>query len=230
MEATAPSSPTPIRSTTEPATPPRGAREAAAGGGSISSDFNTFVKLLTTELKQQDPLNPMDSSEFAVQLATFATVEQQALTNRRLDALAGTLAEQTNTGYAGWVGMRALAAAPALFDGTPVTAAPDIVGDAEAAVLVVRDSGGREVRRSALPLDAGRVQWPGLDQAGREVPPGTYTLRVESYAGGKRIADRPAQVFGGIAELRVAEDGPVLILDSGVGLAPDEITALAPPR
>ena len=207
-----------------------GAPGSAAGGASISTDFNTFVKLLTTELKQQDPLNPMDSSEFAVQLATFANVEQQTLTNQRLDALGGTLADQTDAGYAGWVGMRALARAPAYFDGTPVEAAPAIAQGAEAAVLVVRDSAGREVRRSAVPLDAERLQWAGLDQTGREVPPGKYTLTVESYTGGTRIAERPAQIYGTITEIRMEEGGPVLMLAGGARLRPNEITALAARR
>jgi len=54
----------------------------------ILNDFNTFVTMLTVQIKNQDPLNPMESSEFAVQLATFAGVEQQVRTNDLLREIA----------------------------------------------------------------------------------------------------------------------------------------------
>ena len=51
---------------------------AETGGNSaLSSDFETFLRMLTTQLQNQDPLNPVDSADFAVQLATFSSVEQQ---------------------------------------------------------------------------------------------------------------------------------------------------------
>ena len=60
---------------------------AASGGGFSSAgagagaDFQTFLTMLTAQLKNQDPLSPMESTDFAIQLATFAGVEQQALGN-----------------------------------------------------------------------------------------------------------------------------------------------------
>ena len=50
-------------------------------------DFETFVKMLTTQLKNQDPLDPMDSANFASQLAAFSSVEQQVLTNNHLETI-----------------------------------------------------------------------------------------------------------------------------------------------
>jgi hypothetical protein len=55
----------------------------------LGSDFETFLKMLTTQMKNQDPLNPVESSEYAVQLATFSSVEQQVLTNDLLTRLIG---------------------------------------------------------------------------------------------------------------------------------------------
>lgn len=61
---------------------------AASGArGQISSDFQTFLKMLTAQIQNQDPLNPTPSDEFAVQLATFSSVEQQVRTNDLLVAL-----------------------------------------------------------------------------------------------------------------------------------------------
>jgi len=72
-------------------------------------------------MQNQDPLNPVDSSDYAVQLATFSGVEQQVLTN---DLLRGLAAQNGTAGLAqmaNWVGMEARAVAPAFFDGAPIT-------------------------------------------------------------------------------------------------------------
>ena len=62
--------------------------QGQAGSASvISSDFETFLKMLTAQMENQDPLNPMDSADYAVQLATFSSVEQQVLTNDLLQAM-----------------------------------------------------------------------------------------------------------------------------------------------
>lgn len=55
----------------------------------LSSDFETFLKMLTTQMENQDPLNPVDSAEFAMQLATFSGVEQQIRTNDILADMVG---------------------------------------------------------------------------------------------------------------------------------------------
>ena len=54
---------------------------APSSNSALSSDFETFLKMLTVQMENQDPLNPVDSADFAVQLATFSSVEQQVLTN-----------------------------------------------------------------------------------------------------------------------------------------------------
>ena len=60
---------------------------AANAAGTISSDFETFLRLLTTQMQNQDPLNPMESTEFASQLAQFSAVEQQVRSNELLVGL-----------------------------------------------------------------------------------------------------------------------------------------------
>ena len=73
---------TPAASTTKTAT-----TEQPTATSTLSGDFNTFLKLLTTQLENQDPLQPMDSTEFIAQLASFSSVEQQIGTNTRLDEM-----------------------------------------------------------------------------------------------------------------------------------------------
>ena len=108
-----------------------------AATSEISSDFETFLRMLTVQMQNQDPLNPVDSSDYAVQLATFSGVEQQVLTN---DLLRGLAAQNGTAGLAqmaSWVGMEARAVGPAYFDGAPITVAPEPASFATSAQLLM---------------------------------------------------------------------------------------------
>src|SRR6478735_928261 len=70
------------------------ATSAQEAGGQLNADFNFFLKMLTTQLTNQDPSEPMDTSQMSQQIATFSGVEQQVQTNSRLDKL---LASNTST-------------------------------------------------------------------------------------------------------------------------------------
>ena len=78
----------------------------------ISSDFDTFLKMLTTQIKNQDPTNPMDSADFAVQLATFSGVEQQVRTNDLLGDLGAQFGVMGMSQLGAWVGQEARAPGP----------------------------------------------------------------------------------------------------------------------
>src|SRR3954463_3014533 len=81
MTTTAPTSSTPAPTTPVSATP------APNAMAQLSSNFDTFLTLLTTQLKNQDPTSPMDSNQFTQQLVQFSQVEQQIQTNTNLDNL-----------------------------------------------------------------------------------------------------------------------------------------------
>jgi flagellar basal-body rod modification protein FlgD len=95
-----------ITSTTT-ATQTAAAPAAATAKTPISSDFETFLLMLTTQMQNQDPLNPIESADFAVQLATFSGVEQQVKTNDLLQSLAQQMGIMGMSQLAGWVGMEA---------------------------------------------------------------------------------------------------------------------------
>ncbi|WP_264194707.1 flagellar hook assembly protein FlgD [Acuticoccus sediminis] len=79
--------------TSVPATPPPGATttttatEGFTPTSASSMDYDSFLQLLVTQMQHQDPLNPMDDTEYIAQLATFSNVEQNIMTNQRLDAV-----------------------------------------------------------------------------------------------------------------------------------------------
>src|SRR6201996_1325219 len=78
---------TPPVTSTPPATNANGTQSSGDGLGQLSSNFSTFLTLLTTQLKNQDPTSPMDSNQFTQQLVQFSQVEQQIDTNTNLKSL-----------------------------------------------------------------------------------------------------------------------------------------------
>ncbi len=196
----------------------------------ISSDFQTFLTLLTTQLENQDPLNPLDSSEFAVQLATFSGVEQQVKTNDLLRDLAAGIGAAGLSQFAGWVGMEARVTAPARFDGAPITLAPAPDPASDAATLVVRDATGREVSREPMPPVSAPVLWAGTGPGGQPLPAGLYTFEVESLNRGEVTSVRPVDHYARVSEVRQGPDGVELVLNGGSVVAASAVSALRTPE
>ena len=201
----------------------------SASTGALSSDFETFLKMLTTQMKNQDPLNPIESQDFAVQLATFSGVEQQVRTNDLLESLAGGLGLSGISQLAGWVGMEARVDAPADYNGAPITLFPNPDPASDAAMLVVRDEFGRVVSREADPVDANSVDWVGLDDNGTPLPPGKYTFELESLNAGQVTSTKPVEHYALITEARQGPSGIEIVLQGGESVLADLVSALRSP-
>ncbi len=195
----------------------------------LTSDFDTFLKMLTAQAKNQDPLEPIDSSEYAAQLAQFSMVEQQVKTNDTLTALFGQMGLTNMASLAGWVGMEARAATPAYFDGSPITISPNPASLADEAYLVVKDETGTQVQRTAIPVSADPIEWAGVDDSGAPFANGVYSFTVESYAAGSKILTEQAEVFGRIVEAQVQGGNTILILPGRQAVLATTVTALREP-
>ena len=206
-------------------TAPTPAPKAAA----LGTDYETFLKMLTVQMQNQDPLNPIESSDYAVQLATFSGVEQQMKTNELLGALGSQFGLIGMAQLAGWVGQEARAAVPVWMDGTPVTLSPEPADLADQAVLVVRDAAGTLVSREDLPVSDAPYQWLGADAAGDPLPEGLYSLSLESYSQGALVSTTPMQSYARILEAQGGAAGTTLLLEGGVRVAAADVTALRMP-
>ena len=192
----------------------------------LSSDFETFLKMLTAQAKYQDPLEPIDSSAYAAQLAQFSMVEQQVQSNDLLSALADQLGGSNMAGMANWIGMEARTTAPAFFDGAPITVAPTIPTGADEMSLVVYDAAGAQVQRQALPFSNEPFQWAGVGDDGTPFATGTYTLEIESRGQGQLLSAVPAETYARITEARNATGTTLLVLAGGQTVPTTAITAL----
>lgn len=203
---------------------------AAAGQGTqgtlIGNDFKTFLKMLTTQARNQDPLNPIDSADYAQQLATFSSVEQQVRTNTLLEAIGAQFGTSGLAQFAGWVGMEAKVTAPVPFSGTPLTLYPAPAAGADGAVIVTLDAAGREVAREAAPVGTESLLWGGADAAGQPLPAGLYRFRLESYAGETLIGTSDVATYARIAEVRSGAAGADLVIEGGAEVAASAVSAL----
>lgn len=180
---------------------PAAASSATSGVPSFTSNFNTFLTLLTTQLQNQDPLNPTDTSQFTNQLVSFSEVEQQIQTNSNLTQLIQL--QNTN---------EAIAAAPLVGQAIQYNSAtaPLANGNADFAYtlpsaaatvdLQVSDSSGNVVySATASNTAAGQhdFQWNGQTSAGVQMPDGgQYTLSVVAADANKNPITATVTSFG----------------------------------
>ena len=196
----------------------------------ISSDFNTFLRMLTVQMQNQDPLNPIDSADYAVQLATFSGVEQQVRTNQLLADMQGKFSQLGMAEMAGWIGKEARSAAPVRYDGSAVTLSPNPAVGANRAVLVVKDAQGAVVSREEIPVSAEPYQWLGAGADGNPLPAGSYSIDLESLNGDTVIATTPVEHYARVIEAKGGTGGTTLVLEGGAEVLASDVTALREPQ
>ena len=196
-----------------------------------AGDYETFLRMMTVQIKNQDPLSPMSADDFAAQLATFSAVEQQTKTNDLLSQQLAQTAQNSMVQMAGWVGKEARIAAPVHFDGThPVSLSPNPALNADRAVLVVKDAGGNEVSRIDIPVASADYEWLGLDSNGEALPEGVYDLGLESYDGEELLGSTGVEYFGLIEEIRSSSSGVTALFPGGIEVSTALVSALRAPR
>lgn len=186
--------------------------------GSRTLGKNEFLKLLTTQLANQDPLSPTDNQAFIAQLAQFASVEQAEAANSRLDAILMAQAANNQTAVAGLVGKDIVYRTDSveLKATGGATISGELSGNASLANAIITDENGKKVRTLTLSdAKAGTVsfEWDGKDDNGVALEPGTY--KVQLTAGDAQHQNVPFTQRGrGRATGVSFEDGvPTLVVD-----------------
>lgn len=195
----------------------------------LSSDFEVFLRMLTAQAEYQDPLEPIDSSEYAAQLAQFSMVEQQVTTNDLMKQILSALGASDMASAANWIGMEALVQGPAQFDGSPVALAPNPPITADEVTLIVTNAQGVEVQRKAMPLGAETYAWDGRKTDGTLFSPGEYRFEVESKSNGNVLVTDPALVYSRVTEARIDGGSTLLVLNSGYMIAATDVLGLREP-
>jgi flagellar basal-body rod modification protein FlgD len=175
-----------------------------------------FLRLLTTQLANQNPLSPMDNGAFIAQLAQFSSVEQLHGVAERLDGLLAAQASSNHLAAASLVG-REIAFRSDVVEagaGAPAAIRAELPADAVLSVTLF-DAAGVPVRTMDLgprPAGALEVAWDGRDDGGNPVPPGAYRARFAATSpAGEPLAVEP-RGRGRVAAVALEPDGPVLVV------------------
>ena len=156
----------------------RGTGQPTSQEASISSDFETFLKMLTAQIKNQDLLKPMDSSEFATQLATFSSLEQQVLTNDRLEQISTILGSQGLTQHAHWIGKKGLVDGPFDLNGSDAVLKFVIPPSAQTPKLIIQNGLGEIVFEKFMSPGDNEFILKAKDQTGIPLDNGLSLIHI----------------------------------------------------
>jgi len=186
----------------------------------LADDMNSFLTLLTAQLSHQDPLDPMDSSEFTNQLVQYAGVEQQIDTNEHLESLMGLTQASTSASAVSYIGKQIQAESNTLpLQGEEAKFTYTLLADASKANALIKDSEGNIIRTLPVDQNAGthHVIWDGKDKDGEQMPPGAYGLTIDAEdTYGKTMDDIYTTVTG--TATAVASDGDDILIAAGAVL------------
>ena len=192
---------------------------ATSGAGrsqsQLAANFDTFLVLLTAQLKNQDPLEPMDSNEFTQQLVQFSQVEQQINSNKNLESLIALTQARSASDAVSYLGKTlTLTDGTAALMGGQATWAYALDNSAATATLIVKNASGNVVYAAPAETSAGMhaFEWNGVGSNGVPLPPGPYTLTVTAKdSGGGSITTRVASQ-GVISEVDLTGSEPILMI------------------
>jgi flagellar basal-body rod modification protein FlgD len=189
----------------------------AATRKTIAGNFDTFLQLLTTQLQNQNPLDPLDTNQFTQQLVQFTGVEQSLKTNDLLATLIGLSASSNAATAASYLGASITAdgSSSSLTDGK-ASWAFNAAKPAAKATFTVVDSAGSTVYSETRALDAGPgdFKWDGRSNDGSLYTSGEYTLKVDAKdAAGQSVAVS-TEIAGTVSAVDVTTNPPTLSVGS----------------
>ena len=175
-----------------------------------NSDFILFLKLMTAQAKNQDPLNPTDTTDYATQLATFTQVEQQIKANTLLEKMVST----ATLGAASLIGKNARMEEKGYFAGTSIRLSVNLDRAATRATLIVVNADGKKVATQKLDLTSKTIESSGKGTDGETWETG-YGFSVESFKGDKSFGKKYAEAYSEIVEIAFTDAKTTLTLAGG---------------
>ncbi|WP_346910114.1 flagellar hook capping FlgD N-terminal domain-containing protein [uncultured Roseibium sp.] len=193
------------------ATSASGTSASSAASDSLMGNYDLFLSILTTQVQNQDPLNPMDSSEYTTQLVQYSSVEQSIQTNKYLEQLVSSMAANQASSYVNYLGSTVTASgSTAMLEDGNANWSYNVAEDATGTVTI-KNSNGATVYSGDVSLakGTGTYSWDGLGSSGNS-PDGAYTISfdLKNSAGNSILAK--TEVSGKVDEVDLSGDTPYL--------------------
>jgi flagellar basal-body rod modification protein FlgD len=200
----------PVSSTTSTATTDPSLKQ-------LSGNFSTFLTLLTTQLKNQDPTSPMDSNAFTQQLVMYSQVEQQINTNTNLKSLISQGSSNAAAMTTGYLGKKvSIVNGNAALIGGNANWSYNLSGPSTATQLTITDANGKAVYTAAGETGAGNhaFVWDGKDNGGNQLSDGGYKLTVTATNAAGGTVDNSVASAGTVTQIDMTGGTPRLIVGS----------------
>jgi len=204
------------------ATPPQTAAQR------LSGDLDMFLTLMTTQLKNQDPLDPLKSSEYTQQLATYSQVEQSIQQTSKLEAILSQLSTQSLNAAASYVGMDVTTSqSVGQLGPAGVQWSYEVPASAVSTKLSVTDASGRVVLETSGATAKGTHEfaWAGATSAGGTAADGPYTLKVVAVTSSGAEQTLAASVSGQVTSAVMA-NGALALMVGGTQVPVTSVTSV----
>jgi flagellar basal-body rod modification protein FlgD len=202
-----------VSGTTTPPPSSSSSSTSADSNGTLAGNFQTFLTLLTTQLQNQNPLDPLDTNQFTQQLVQFAGVEQQLKTNDQLSSLVSLQQTTQATQALDFVGKNAVV------DGSTATMTNNAatwelsVPAASTLSVNIASSTGQNVFSGSYGVNPGDNQvfsWNGLGNDGTQWPDGKYTLTATAADASGNPVTVSTQILGQVNSVDLTQSPPLL--------------------
>jgi flagellar basal-body rod modification protein FlgD len=203
-------------------------REPAQAKAQGSMGKDDFMKLLMTQLKYQDPLNPMDQKDFSAQLAQFSSLEQLANIGGGIQGLKSGLGDGAKLQALGMIGkhVQASGSEVELSEGHPVALKLDVSADVQPTKVEIYDGGGKLIRELALDKKAmsGEVEWDGKSADGVDAASGKYSFRVSGVDKNGQARELNPELAGTVTGVELDGHDAVLVVKTAAGSSKIEMS------
>ena len=193
-----------------------------------ASDFQSFLSLLTAQLQNQDPLSPLDSTQFVEQLASFSAVEQQIATNSLLEKMVSSSEVTGLEGATQWIGREVDAPVSQFkYEGEPVEFSLPQSADGVASEVVVHSASGAIISQAQLSAGATKYVFDGKRADGTAIAEGRYEIMVNytDEEGAVTGVEYP-HTSSKVVEAQLDDGTLMLKLENGASITPDKIAAV----
>jgi flagellar basal-body rod modification protein FlgD len=217
--------------TTTPTTSTTASSTAATGMQSLAGNFDTFLQLLTTQLQNQDPLDPLDTNQFTQQLVEFASVEQQVNMNTNLQTLISLQQTTEATSALQFLGSTVTAsgntATLSNATGSPATWSLNAAAPATANITITNSS-GQTAFTGTTTLNAGTqtFSWSGQGNSSVIWPDGNYTMTISAVGANGQPVTVSTQVQGVVTGVNLSQNPPLLTV-GGQNIALSQIQSIS---
>ena len=200
--------------------------QASKARASLAGDMDAFLLLLTTQLKNQDPLSPLEPTEFTNQLVNFASVEQQIATNENIEKLLSVQNAVLASAVIGFVGKEVVAdtSGKLPLQNGEATFEYTLGSSASNVVMTISDDEGRILFTKAGETGVGKheVIWDGKDAQDQQMPDGSYNLAITPLAFSGETIEHTTRVKAVITGISLA-NGETKMDASGVTIPFEKI-------